>query len=205
MGKSKGKLLTISAPNLKTAVFIIKGTAPYVQLKFSEKVKNQLLDKMGTEGKASKTKRTARNYKNEFEDAMYLSDKGWRGIPAAAFRNAMISACRLADFKMTLAKLSVKVVADGYDKNDGTPLVKIEGKPEISQLPVRNATGVVDIRTRAMWRSWKAKVCVEFDADQFTQTDIANLLMRVGLQVGIGEGRQDSKRSNGMGWGFFTI
>jgi len=27
----------------------------------------------------------------------------------------------------------------------------------------------------------------------------------VGLQVGIGEGRPDSKNSAGMGWGMFTI
>jgi hypothetical protein len=30
-------------------------------------------------------------------------------------------------------------------------------------------------------------------------------MARVGLQVGIGEGRPDSKNSAGMGWGLFTI
>ena len=46
---------------------------------------------------------------------------------------------------------------------------------------------------------------VRFDADQFTLTDVANLLMRVGMQVGIGEGRPFSKNSNGMGWGLFDL
>lgn len=35
--------------------------------------------------------------------------------------------------------------------------------------------------------------------------DVANLMNRVGAQVGIGEGRPDSKNSAGMGWGLFSI
>jgi hypothetical protein len=41
--------------------------------------------------------------------------------------------------------------------------------------------------------------------DQFTHQDVANLMTRVGLQVGLGEGRPDSKNSAGMGWGLFQI
>lgn len=46
---------------------------------------------------------------------------------------------------------------------------------------------------------------IRFDADLFTKTDIVNLIMRVGAQVGIGEGRPDSKDSAGMGFGLFEI
>jgi hypothetical protein len=38
-----------------------------------------------------------------------------------------------------------------------------------------------------------------------TEADIANLIARVGLQVGIGEGRPDSKQSAGLGFGLFEI
>lgn len=202
--KSAENVVIISAPNFKTAEFNIVGSAPYVQLKFSEKTKNQLLEKMATEGAKKKTK-NARDYDDEFIQAMYESEKGWRGIPASAFRNAIISACRTVGFKMTLAKLSVFIEADGFDKNDGTPLIKIEGKPEKVQHAVRNATGVVDFRTRAMWKTWSAKIRVRYDADQFNQNDIANLLMRVGMQVGVGEGRPDGRMSAGMGWGLFDL
>lgn len=34
---------------------------------------------------------------------------------------------------------------------------------------------------------------------------MVNLLSRAGLQVGIGEGRPDSKKSAGMGYGLFTV
>jgi len=34
---------------------------------------------------------------------------------------------------------------------------------------------------------------------------VTNLLSRVGMQVGIGEGRPFSKNSAGMGWGTFEL
>lgn len=204
MAKVEVSSVVISAPNFKTAVFNIEGTAPFVQLKFSEKSKNLMLENMASETK-TKSKKGARVYEDEFLGAMYEGEKGLRGIPAAAFRNAMISACRTVGFKMTLAKLSVFVEADGFDKSDGTPLVKIEGKPEMCQHACRNANGSTDIRTRAMWKTWSAKVRVRYDADQFSQNDVANLMMRVGMQVGIGEGRPDGRMSAGMGWGLFRL
>jgi hypothetical protein len=117
----------------------------------------------------------------------------------------MISACRIVGFKMTQAKMAVFIEADDIDAGDGTPLVFINGKPESVMHHVRNATGVADLRVRAMWREWSALVRVRFDADLFTVTDVTNLLARAGVQVGIGEGRPDSKSSSGMGWGLFAI
>jgi hypothetical protein len=136
---------------------------------------------------------------------MHISTQGWCGVPAGAFRQAMISACRLVGFKMTLAKLSLFVIADGIDKVDGIPLVKFEGTPERVDMAVRNATGVADIRVRPMWREWTMSLTIRYDGDQFTAQDVTNLLSRVGMQVGIGEGRPDSRESAGLGWGTFEI
>jgi hypothetical protein len=106
---------------------------------------------------------------------------------------------------MTIAKMTIFAEADGLDKLDGTPLVRIEGTPEKYEAMVRLPTGAPDLRVRAMWREWKVKLRVKWDADQFTITDVSNLLMRAGQQVGIGEGRPFSKNSAGMGFGTFTI
>jgi hypothetical protein len=108
---------------------------------------------------------------------------------------------------MTKAKMSVFVVADGYDESGITPLVRFtRGKPKYFEAPVRNATGVADIRARPMWEpGWRAKIKIRFDADQFNAQDVGNLLMRMGAQGGVGEGRADSKDSCGCGWGFFRI
>jgi hypothetical protein len=118
----------------------------------------------------------------------------------------MISACRLVGFKMTLAKLSIFVEADGYDKQESQiPLIKIIGNAVKQEDMARVVTGQPYVTVRAAYHNWKAAVKIRWDADQFSVDDITNLLSRVGQQVGLGEGRPDSKNSAGMGWGLFTI
>ncbi len=201
-----GTSVTIPAPKIIEAQFRINGTAPYMQARFSHKSMVAMQEKMeaGSTSKGKKV-RTARDFDADYENAKHVAVEGWCGIPASAFRAAMISACRLVGFKMTLAKLSIFIEADGFDQVDGQPLVKLTGKPERCDLPVRNATGVMDIRARPMWRQWSANLRIKFDTAQFTQQDICNLLMRVGMQVGVGEGRPDSRASAGMGYGLFAI
>lgn len=201
-----GDSVVISKPSLATAEFDIVGTAPYIQLNFSEKARNAMMEKMRLGSQANKKRaKEARDFDEDFKQAPHYSDEGWYGIPAGSFRNGMISACRLVGFKMTIAKLSVYVEADGFDRLDGTPLVRIEGKPVKVIHPVRNATGVADIRVRAKFWPWSASLKITFDTEQFSTSDVANLLSRVGAQVGIGEGRPDSKSSAGMGWGTFKL
>lgn len=198
----------IAAPKIETAQFTIKGTAPYVQLRFSEKAINAMKEKMLAGSTSNKSrKKEARDFEDDFRQSMHYAEgsENWIGIPASAFRAGMISACRLVGFKMTIAKMSVFVEPDGFDKIDGTPLIKIEGEPEPLLMHTRNATGVCDLRVRAKFWPWSATVNVTYDAGQFTQQDVANLMLRVGTQVGIGEGRPDSKNSTGMGWGTFTL
>ena len=159
---------------------------------------------MGPSAK-NKKERTARDYDNEAEEARYRAPENWEGMNAAAFRAGMISACRLVGFKMTLAKLSVFIEADGFDAKDGIPLIRIYGQSETFTAHTRNATGVVDVRSRPMYRQWAANLRIRFDADQFQVSDVINLISRVGLQVGIGAGRPDSKSSSGCGWGMFRV
>ena len=85
------------------------------------------------------------------------------------------------------------------------PLVRIIGKPQKQEDMARVSTGEPYVTVRAAYHDWSAKLKIRWDADQFTIQDIANLLARVGLQVGIGEGRPDSKKSAGMGWGLFEV
>jgi len=202
--KVKQTAVVISAPNFQTVDVLLQGTAPLVIERFSKKA--ELMAKMA-EGKSSGSKkvRDARDYDKEAEDARYRSVENWEGMNAAAFRAGMISACRLVGFKMTLAKLSTFVVADGLDLKDGIPLIRIYGGSETYTAHTRNATGVVDVRSRPMYREWATRLRVRFDSDQFTTQDIYNLISRVGLQVGIGAGRPDSKASAGCGFGTFEV
>jgi len=204
--KKSTETLTIAPPNIEVMEISIVGTAPYVQNRFSNKSAMQILQKhiAGSTAKGKKVTE-ARDIEQDFKDATHMDAEGHYGIPAAAFRSAMISACRLVGFQMTKAKLSVFVEADSIDKEDGSPLVYIEGKPEMHKAHVRLESGVTSVAIRPMWRDWSAKVKVKWDADQFTKEDLINLLSRAGIQVGIGEGRPDSKKSHGMGWGVFEV
>jgi len=206
-GETKQRV-EISAPNFQTAEFHITGTVPFMQNKFSAKAKEEMKAKQegGAKSKSKKT-REPKDFDAAYKAAMYESHEGWHGIPAASFRNAMISACKIAGVVMTRAKLAVFIEADGFDRDESEPLVRItKGEPHRSDKTVRLETGVCDIHPRPVWNpGWEATVRIRFDADMFDTKDIANLLMRAGLQVGVGEGRPDSKKSNGIGYGMFTI
>lgn len=198
--------LAITAPNFQIAEFTVRGTSPYVQNRFPNKARQQIHDTQvsGPQAKGKK-KRQPKDFDQCYKEAMHVSEEGWPGIPATAFRNAMIAACRVTDLKMTNTKLIISIEADGYE-SDATPLVKFaSGEPVYHETYAQPESGGVDLRARPMWREWSAKVRIRFDADHMSLQDLAHLLLRAGMQVGIGEGRAFSKNSNGLGWGFFTV
>ena len=204
---ANGKSVEIKAPKFQVAEFTIQGTAPLVIHRFSAKTKAEMKAKMEG-GKAASSKKNREPVDTDvlYNDARYISREGWDGFNAGALRNAMISACRLVNFKMTLAKLSIFVLADGIDaKEPQIPLIKIIGKPTKQEDMARVETGQPYVCVRAAYHNWAARIKIRWDADQFSMQDIANLLMRVGMQVGLCEGRPDSKNSAGMGWGLFEI
>lgn len=204
------KSVAIPAPRFGRAVFSISALpgVPLVIHRFAAKTKIQMKQKMET-GKASSSKknREAKQTDDLFNEARYISKEGWDGFHAAAVRKAMISACRLVNFKMTLAKLSLFVEADGFDAEEPQiPLIRIlDCEPVKQEDMARVETGQPYVTVRAAYHAWKADVRIRWDEDQFTLEDITNLLMRVGLQVGLCEGRPDSPKSAGMGWGLFEI
>src|ERR1700733_6833815 len=204
-GKKSPTTVTIKPPKFEVGHFTLRGVAPLVIHRFSAKTKEQMKQKM-EEGKSasSKKNREPKSTDTTYEEARYKHKDGGDGFHAASLRNAMISACRLVGFKMTLAKLSVFVEADGWDYLEPQiPLIRIYGTPTKQEDMARVETGQPYVTVRAAYHDWSAKVRVRFDADQFSLQDVANLLSRVGMQVGLGEGRPDSKNSAGMGWGLF--
>lgn len=199
--------VTIKPPSFGTLNFHVVGMAPLVIHRFSAKTKAQMKQKMEA-GRAAgnKKNREAKATDDLYEEARYKSAEGWDGFNAAAVRAAMISACRLVGFKMTLAKLSVFVEADGCDAEEPQiQLIRIHGDPVKQEDMARVETGQPYVTVRAAYRQWEAYIRIRFDMDQFTSVDVANLIARVGLQVGLGEGRPDSKNSAGMGWGLFRV
>lgn len=207
MAKQKpSKAIAVDKPNFRTVMFRVRGTSPYCQSKFSNKARQKMRDKQEA-GPAAKTTRgrTPRDFDADYKQAQYVSTEGWNGIPAGAFRSAMISACKTVDATMTRAKLCIFIEPDGVEREDFTPLVRIHGKPRKLESTMTNATGVADIRVRPLWDEWYVDLRIGYDADMIPLESVANLILRAGLQVGIGEGRPDSRHSSGCGWGMFSV
>lgn len=202
--------VVIAPPNYQTAVFTIRGTSPYVQEAFGDKQRKQIMatQAAGDAAKKKGKKREPRNFDADYKSAMHVSTDGWHGIPASAFRSAMIATIRTTTgITMAFMKQAAFVIADGYDAADSVPLVRItKGKPHRFDQPLKNSNGSVDIRVRPMFDpGWEAVVQVKFDADVLSLEDVASMLSKAGVSVGIGAGRWASKMCGGLGWGCFEI
>lgn len=201
------EIIQIQPPDFRVVEIEIEGTAPLVINRFSAKAIEMMkaTQEAGSTAKSKKL-REPKDFDALFENAKHVSEEGWEGFHAASMRNGAISACRACGYVMTKAKLAFSVYADGFDRVDGAPLVRLtKGVAEKWICPTRNATGVVDLRSRPMYREWGALLRIKYDAGMLSASDIVHLIQRVGLQVGIGEGRPDSKASAGLGLGTFKI
>lgn len=109
--------------------------------------------------------------------------------------------------EMTKAKQCFFIEADGFDAEEGKPLVKItKGKPAKFIDYVRNTNGSTDLRARGRWSAgWECNLRIRYDADLFSDKTVVNILLRAGMTVGVGAGRPFSTASAGQGWGTFTL
>lgn len=205
--KTETANLVIKPPNLAIASFKMVGTAPYVQNRFSSENRDKMLaqQKEGSGTKRTRRAKPPKDFQKVYEGSMHLSQDGWPGIPASGIRAAMIEACRLTEFDMIRAKMCIRIIADGLDRENMEPLVRIEGKPRMFIDRVKIGINSTDLAARAMFEAWSAKVSIEWDADVFSPQDILNLLARAGWQVGIGAGRPLSKMSAGTGKGTWKV
>lgn len=201
----KQVVFSIKAPNFQTLEVRIKGSAPLMVHKFSMKARHQIQAKQTSADKV-KGARAPKDYKAEFNAARYISKQGWDGFYAGSIRNAMIRAASYGGgLTMTQAKGLLFIVAEGFDKEDGTPLVRIQGKATHDTRPARNDGGGIDMRNRPRYDDWGAKLKISYDADLLSAQDVLNLLARAGESVGICDGRPSSPNSNGCGFGTFTV
>lgn len=223
-GKKADIEIVIKAPELVVANIPIIGTAPYVSNNFGYEAREMMKAEMELGSVESKKRKKQadnakppKDFEKGFHESMHLAvsdEKGapipeklrWYGIPATAFKAALVRACSVCGVEMTKAKMCVFVMPDGFEK-EGAPLVKFtKGTPIKFESYVRNANGSPDIRARGRWDTgWKANLRVRYDAGLVSQETIGNLIVRAGFSVGVGAGRPFSKDSVGQGWGTFEI
>lgn len=191
--------IIIPTPEIATITVGIRGVSPLIMHAWSAKAKQMMLDKqMGI----PVPKKQAKSPEDDYNGARYISAQGWDGVPATAFKAAMVGACRLVDnLNMTLAKRLFFVEADDAASN----LVRIYGEPEMRQDMVRLETGVADIRFRPEYNPWRAAVTIRFLNGIIKPSAVVNLMALAGMAEGVGEWRPSAPKSATGTYGMWEI
>lgn len=173
----------IAIPSIEVGLLeaVLIGDSPLIMHKWSEKAKKQMLDK---QMKVAVKGKEAKNPEQDFLDCIYHHPDGGYGFPSVAFKNAAVSACRFTDgTKMTVARGAFHVEGE---------FVKIEGsEPTPREDMVRVGMGTADIRYRAEFLQWRAKVRISFNKRALSVEQIINLFNLAGFGVGVGEWRPE--------------
>lgn len=169
----------------------VVGLSELVTHKWSEKAK-EIMRSAGV--KKPRAARLPRNPTEEYESHTYYTPDGKPAIPAAAFKKAIVNACRFVDWlDMTQARGALHVMGD---------LVEIQGERRMREDMVRVGMGQADIRYRPGFPKWSATLEIRYDADFIGPDQIAYLLNKAGNAVGVGEDRPEKK---GGSWGMFQV
>ena len=192
-------VMQVTVKNITGSPLVINA---FTKQKEGDMVKSQ---EEGQSNSRNKKNRPPKDFDAVYEHSRYFDlNEGWDGANADTFRNALISAMTLVNFKMTQGRKSVFIIPEGLSE-EGINLVRIHGEPRKFKRYVKLPSGKTDIAIRPRWDQWSVSLKIKFDLDQFKVTDIVNLLNRAGLQCGVGAGRPGSKLSAGCGWGMFEI
>lgn len=200
----------LKLPVVKTAIVrtMIMGFTPLVVNAWTNKADQQMqeLQKGGTGQKRKGKDRPPRDYAAEYESSKHLNMEGEECFSTLSLQHALVRACTLIGFKMTIGKMAFTALPDSWDARDGMPLTRIQNCKSTQHVcRVRLPNGSPDIRSRAMYApGWKAMVAIEYDTNLFNQEEIIDLLVRAGEQCGIHEGRKTSPKGVGCGWGMFS-
>ena len=193
--KTKKENVTIEPLDIRFFDLTLVGDTPLIMNRFPEKAKTIIREKQAGAAKAGKTKREP---KKDYEGAIYyMADGKQIGFPALAFKASAVRGAKAAGMKMVDMNTAFHII--GQPSDDGTMmLVPIEGKPKMVEHAVRNATGVCDLRYRAMFATWKTTFSIKYNARAVTMEQIIQFFELGGFGVGVGDWRAEKKGDCGL-------
>jgi hypothetical protein len=201
-GKAGSKEETIELPKLaiKRMAITIIGTSPLIVHAWSEKAKRQMRDKQ--QGKA-KLARGAKDPNEDFESSKYKDSKGRDCIPVFALKKAIVSAATFGNEKKThfRGSLFIEPVTRGKDGTDLLPIKFSKCVMREDMCRVGGMTKTADMRYRAEYHDWSARVTFEYNESMISVAQILNLIRIAGFSVGICEWRPEKDGH----FGRFTI
>ncbi|HVI28860.1 hypothetical protein [Hansschlegelia sp.] len=197
---------TIEIPRLEVEMLevTIVGDSPLIVHAWSAKAKREMLQKQMKKAKAAKE---AKDPRKDFEESLYRFEDGGYGFPSVGFKAAAATAALTTDgIKKAHALRAFHVIGEDIDVNgafDGTVmrqnLVRIEGAPpRMREDLVRVGMGTADLRYRAEFPTWFARILVRHQPRLLSAEQILNLINLAGFSVGVGEWRPEKGGSSGM-------
>lgn len=222
--KKKEEKIKIEPLEFEIAVLQILGTRPLIVHAWDPKTQAEMLAKQMKLPVAG-AKQKVRNPDAEYEAALYRIPEdmgGGYGVPAAAFKQSFVDACRHVDIAMTVATGAFHVRGIEVDM---PPVVlndkegnKIEtGEKSMEMIPifgseprrrmdmVRLEGGSADMRFRPQFDEWYCLVPVQIAKGTLTVQQVTDLANRAGFHCGICEWRPFSKKSKNGSYGMFKV
>ncbi len=202
---TKKETVGIELPKLDIGLMevTVVGDAPLIVHAWSHKAKRQMLEK---QTKAAKGAREAKDPTADFEASMYRLADGGYGFPSVAFKAAAVTAgTSVAGLTKIAARQAFHILGEDVDVAGAfegsisrVNLVRINGKPQMREDLVRVGMGTADLRYRAEFPEWSAKLLVRYNANVLSEAQILNLLNTAGFAVGVGEWRPERDGQYGM-------
>jgi hypothetical protein len=137
-----------------------------------------------------------------FREAQYHDAEGRECVPAIFFKNALVSAARLADdLKMTVLRGALFVEHEQQDTAGLLVLRDSAGRPARSVMHTSTirigSRGPVDTRYGARYDDWSVDISLLYRADVLTEERLRALVRLAGFSVGVGDWRPERNGPHG--------
>ncbi len=187
----------INPVDLRRTEIAVEGITPLIVHRWGEKARTMMKGKHMT---GMRARWRSREPEAEFEASLYRFPDGGHGLKATAFKRAMVSACRgIKGFAMAEARQAFFVRGEPAGPDTCRELVRLEGGPPVIREDMVRIQGqTADIRYRAQYPQWRARLLIEFDPRMLPLESVINLLNQAGTWVGVGE-RRPEKEGNVFG------
>lgn len=191
---AKSMEINIPVPDMRILKVTVQGISSLICHRWSTKARKQIEDK---QGKKARKAREVRDPEAEYLASLYPVDgNGTYGFPAAAFKHAMIGACRYCQgVPMTFAKGAFFVMGDILPIKGSKPRMRTD------MVRVPPGRGGADIAYRGEFPQWSIELSIRYNTNVITPEQIMNLLALAGISIGVGEQRPSAPMkpgSNGM-------
>lgn len=192
----RAKSVSLVELNKGSIEVTIHGTSPLIVHAWGIKAQKMIEDKQQKKGKQP---REAKNPQEEMESCFYRDADGDYCVPAAAIKNAIVSAATSLDDKINFSQKKIKqalfVVGDLLKLKASKPIMRTD------MVRVGGMSKSADVRYRPMFEKWSCTFPIEYNASVYSEAQIIQLIEIAGFAVGICEWRPE----RGGNFGRFSL